>query len=430
MNGKTVRVAIGFVSAAIFVTTASLAGDHLKKGKTITISTAGATAGDGPSAKATTSSNGRFVAFASAATNLTDPAGNGFSQVMVKDRKTGEIALLSRSGGAEASSHCDSVRISGNGRFVAFRTKAANFPGANGKFQVYRADRKTGAIELCSQDGNGSSSGADCAFAAIDLDGSGRRVAFITAANLIGGFANGSAQVYRRDMKSEVTELVSESALGGLTAEDCFEVAISGNGRHVAFSTGANDIVPDTNAAEDVFVRDMKRAKTRRVSNAPNGDEATGASSNPDLSASGRFVAFRSNATNLTADSANGVTNAFVIDSKGGKRRRFAVDLGGEIGHAQSVHLSDDGRSVAIGVVEQNLIPDMFDDEFHVFVGRFGSGAVAQANLDSAGSERTSSSPSSPAISGDGRFLAFDSSNASLGSDADAKLDVFLRRLK
>ena len=94
---------------------------------------------------------------------------------------------------------------------------------------------------------------------------------------------------------------------------DSFDPAISADGRFVAFSSDATNLVPgDTNGTADVFVRDRQTGTTRRVSVGPGGAQGNGDSVDPALSADGRFVAFESDATNLVPGDTNGVDDVFV----------------------------------------------------------------------------------------------------------------------
>jgi Tol biopolymer transport system component len=98
---------------------------------------------------------------------------------------------------------------------------------------------------------------------------------------------------------------------------------ISNSGRFVTFQSSASNLVPgDTNGAIDIFVRDRKKGKTTRVSTQSDGDQANGSSLYSKISADGRFVVFESSASNLVPGDGNGTTDIFVKDRKTGKTRR------------------------------------------------------------------------------------------------------------
>src|SRR5439155_1684435 len=144
-----------------------------------------------------------------------------------------------------------------------------------------------------------------------------------------------------------VSAPASGAAVG--PAESTFP-ALSGDGRFVAFSSSATDLVPgDTNGWSDVFVRDLQTKTTTRISAAPGGAEGDDFSSFPCLSAIGRLVAFSSEATNLVAGGdTNGKRDAFVYDRETGTMTRVSVGTGGEANDDTGYPIiSGNGRYVA-----------------------------------------------------------------------------------
>jgi Tol biopolymer transport system component len=135
------------------------------------------------------------------------------------------------------------------------------------------------------------------------ISAGGRFVAFTSSAsNLVAGDTNHSLDVFVRDRKAQVTRRVSVGPGGQQANGGSFSPAISADGRFVAFTSHASNLVPgDTNGADDVFVRDRKLQVTRRVSVGPGGQQANNNSYLPAVSADGRFVAFWSLAGNLVA---------------------------------------------------------------------------------------------------------------------------------
>ena len=119
--------------------------------------------------------------------------------------------------------------------------------------------------------------------------------------------------MFVRDRQSGRTELISIGTGGGLSLGFCFATAISANGRFVAFESNAPDLVAgDTNDAFDVFVRDLARRTTQRVSVADSGAQSDGFSFGGALSANGGAIVFSSIASNLVPNDTNGVQDVFV----------------------------------------------------------------------------------------------------------------------
>ena len=172
------------------------------------------------------------------------------------------------------------------------------------------ASAKTKRVNVRS---NGAQSyGGDSSRPSISADG--RYVAFESrASNLVANDTNGDKDIFVHDRKTKKTKRVSlrssgAEAVGGNSSDP----SISADGRYVAFESDASNLVAnDTNGEEDVFVHDRKTKKTRRVSKHSNGTQATGASNRPSISANGRFIAFQSNASDLVANDTNGDADVF-----------------------------------------------------------------------------------------------------------------------
>ncbi len=226
--------------------------------------------------------------------------------------------------------------------------------------------------------GNGGSSSPS-------LSASGRSVAFMSdATNLVPGDSNGDSDVFVRGVRTRRKERVSVGP-GGLQGDDSsgrYGLAISADGRFVAFTSDATNLVPgDTNNARDVFVHERKTGKVERVNLGSRGRQANGGSFSPKLSADGRFVAFSSDASNLVPGDTNQATDVFVRDRQTGKTERVSVGLGGVEGAGYSgvngLALSADGRFVAFRVLPTSCraIPTMrrtFSSATARHVGRSG----------------------------------------------------------
>jgi Tol biopolymer transport system component len=162
------------------------------------------------------------------------------------------------------------------------------------------------------------------------------------------------------------------TGLGGARANgDIFIGGISANGRIVALTSIASNLVPDdTNGEQDVFVRDLRTRRTTRVSVGQDGAQADGGSGFASLSGDGRYVAFDSNATNLVPGDTNGTQDVFVHDRRTGRMKRVSVTAGGDQADrgGQDPELSADGRFVAFHSDATNLVPRDTNGVFDVFV--------------------------------------------------------------
>ena len=266
-------------------------------------------------------------------------------------------------GGVQGNGTSDYPAISADGRFVAFQSDATNLVPGDTNFlaDVFVRDRQTGTTQRVSlgpggRQGNGSSVGP-----AISADG--RVIAFVSnAPNLVPGDTNGMLDVFVRDRQTGTTRRVSLGQGGVQSNGSSFTPALSADGRFVAFQSAASNLVPgDTNGQPDVFVFDRKTGTTHRVNVGPGGVQAPDGGSEPALSANGRFVAFTSYSSNLVPGDTNFATDVFVRDRQTGTTRRVNLGPGGvegddSFGSARPA-ISADGRFVAFNSYATNLVP-------------------------------------------------------------------------
>jgi Tol biopolymer transport system component len=209
----------------------------------------------------TISDDGRFIAFYGYSSNLVPGDTNGNSDVFVRDRATASTFRVSvDSNGAEAAGYSGAPRMTPDGRFVVFMSDAPNLvPGGTaGAFDIYLRDVRFGTTEVVSVASGGARGDGSSMMPSISPDG--RFIAFNSQAdNLVANDTNGWEDVFLRDRLAGTTERVDVTSLGGQVTGNVAGVwpALSDDGRYVAFSTYAPDLVPmDTNGSSDVFVRD------------------------------------------------------------------------------------------------------------------------------------------------------------------------------
>jgi tricorn protease-like protein len=395
------------------------------------------TEGGLPSGAPSISAGGRFVAFQSVAANLVGDDGNFTSDAFARDRKSGQTERVSVStAGAEGDANSSLPSVSANGRFVAFYSFAENLVEGddNQAADIFVRDRKRSRTERVNLGAGGTQAedSADSADPSISADG--RFVAFDSkASNLAPGDTLGYYDVFVRNRKAGKTQGVSVSSAGAEGDSDSFDPVISANGRFVVFQSGADNLVADdSNTRYDIFVRDRKKGQTTRVSVSSAGEQADANSAGSAISANGRFVAFGSNAANLVPNDGNHTYDVFVRDRKTGKTRRVSVSSDGEEGNgaSQSPSISANGRFVAFSSGAANLVPGDSLGHVDVFVHDRKTGKTKRVNLSSAGAEANLDSDL-PSISAGGRFVAFESFAKNLvhGDTKDVR-DVFVRDRK
>jgi len=382
------------------------------------------------------SAGGRFVAFASAATNMVAGDSNGVLDVFVRDRTTGVTERVSvGSGGAQANGASQDPSISGDGRYVAFQSSASNLVASdtNGRADIFVRDRVLLTTERVSIDSSGAEGNLDSFLPAIST--TGRYVAFgSSASNLVVGDTNGFQDVFVRDRQSATTERVSiDSAAveGNSTSSDPY---ISADGRFVAFVSSATNLVAgDTNTFLDVFVHDRSGDTTERVSVDSSGVEGNADSSaldRPTISADGRYVAFASQATNLVASDTNSSVDVFLHDRQSDTTERVNLDSGGLEGDDYGAYpsISADGRLVAFASPATNLVPGDTNGSVDIFVRDRQTATTERASVNWAGVEGNALSSPFPAISGNGRYVVFHSFATNLvPADTNGTTDIFVR---
>jgi Tol biopolymer transport system component len=299
---------------------------NLETGETEVVSVNGVGAvGNGTSYFSSISADGRYVVFESDATNLVHGDSNGLRDVFVHDRQAGVTSCIST--GGDGISY--DATISGDGRYVAFTTRAGNFlwssgtPGqdatkiivpidTNGLPDVYVYDQLAGTMVRVSVATDGTQGNGWSFHPAISEHGD--VVAFMsTSSNLVAGDTNGARDVFVHTRSTLMTERIAEFA-------DNFEglgrLSVSGNGRFVAFASSGTAVVPgDSNGVTDVFIHDRAAEVTERVSLSTEGLQGNGYSMGPALSLNGKFVAFESVADNLVVGDSNGESDVFVRSS-------------------------------------------------------------------------------------------------------------------
>jgi hypothetical protein len=398
-----------------------LAGSPSPKTALVSKTSAGEPA-NGDSRSGSISGTGRFVAFRSEAPNL--PGSDTDDSIYVFDRKSGKTRLVSKNSDGEPAGG-SSPAISASGRYVAFTSEAANLPGGEGFGKVYLHDRKSGRTTLVSKTSAGEPDNLDSHSARIS--GSGRRVSFFsTATNLPG--SDTYSDDYVHDRQTKTTVLVSQTSSGQPANGDSRpDNAISASGRYVAFESEATNLPGGGTPGLQLYIRDLKTKKTRLVSKASNGDPADGFNDSPSISGSGRYVSFSSTASNL---SGSDTTNAdvYVHDRKTKQTRLVSKTSTGEPatgGSNQfSTSIAASGRYVAFHSEATNLGGDpAFGD---VFVHDRKTGKTRLMSKTSAGDPATGGDSFLGGIAASGRFLVF-SSDATNLPGTDEFRDVFRR---
>ena len=340
----------------------------------VSVSSAGAQ-GNGNSWAPFISADGRYVAFKSTDTNLVAGDTNGRNDIFVRDTVTNTTSRVSMSSaGAEANGDSSDSSISSDGRYVAFDSGASNLVAGdtNAWWDVFVRDTVTNTttrVSVSTAGAQGTGGGASLP----SISGDGRYVAFVSShTDHVAGDTNGAIDIFVRDTVANTTTRVSVDSAGTQGNGTSYASSISTDGRYVAFYSGASNLVAgDTNGVIDIFVRDTVTNTTSRVSVDSAGAQGNDASLDPSISADGRYVAFYSVATNLVAGDTNGFADVFVRDTVTNTTTRVSVSTVGAQGidgDASLPSISADGRYVAFTSSHTNHVAGDTNAALDVFV--------------------------------------------------------------
>lgn len=409
-------------------------------------------AGNGPGNNMSTgtwlSSNGRYLAFESIASNLTSHTDtNGKTDVFVRDLLTGTTELISvnSAGTGTGNAWAFITDFSPDGRYVVMHSDSGNLSSVtdlNGTYDVYVRDRQLGTTTLVSIDSTGSfagNTGGGSYDAHITDDG--RYVVFYgDQSDLVDNDWNWDWDIFVRDLQTNTTELISVDASGTMagnaTSADAY---ISNDGRYVAFSSYADDLqwdVTDGSWTGDIFVRDRQTDTTELVTVDSAGTSADGETARMAFSNDGRYLAYESTNSGVTTiPDTNGVKDVFLRDLQTDTTTLLstAAIVGSATGNGASsrITISDDGTTIGFESLASNLtnVTDT-NGVSDVFVYEIGVGLTA-ASVIPDGSAMGNGASERIWISRDGSAVSFRGLATNLTGDADsnAARDGFVRDL-
>ena len=313
------------------------------------------------------SDDGRLVAF---------QARNGFRTTVtgLTDWTDGTTIhlVLETSGGNPANARTPRLEpaLSGDGRFLAFQTLSSlndawpvslrpiadDLNTTHDVFVFHLDTEPTPALERVSRLSSGAELDADSRSPVFNRDG--RFVAFMTYSDLLVDDANEHPDIVVKDRQSGVLEVISVTVGSSTGNGGSFNPRLSSDANLVVFRSEASDLVAnDTNGRWDIFVRDRSAGITSRISVASDGSQANHNSMEASVSADGRYVAFRSLASNLVADDSNNCADIFVHDRDTGQTAIVSRPSGGQAdGHSANPALSGNGQWIVFESDATNLV--------------------------------------------------------------------------
>ena len=343
------------------------------------------------------SADGGYIAFVAGTLNLVRSGIYNSTNIFVRDLNTNTVTICSLPfdgwipsynvldpNGNQSNGSSYQPSISNDGRYVAFTSDYSNLvpDDTNGCSDVFVYDMQRNITTRVSVDSNGNQSNGNSFEPSISADG--RYVAFTSdATNLVPDDTNGDADIFVHDMQTNTTTRISVDSNGTQSDSNSYEASISGDGRYVAFTSVATNLVADGASNIGIFVHDMQTNTTTRVSVDSNGNQGNGDSHEPSISDDGRYVTFLSDATNLVPDDTNNSTDIFVYDTQTNVTTRVSVDSDGNQGNSGSYQpkISADGRYVVFQSDATNLVPGDNNNKTDIFIHDLQTGTTTMIGL-------------------------------------------------
>jgi flagellin-like hook-associated protein FlgL len=319
---------------------------------------------------------------------------------------------------------------SSDGRYVVFQSSATNLVAGdtNGRSDVFLRDTQTGITTRVSVDSLGVQGDNHSYNPSISDDG--RYIAFESSAtNLVAGDTNFQKDIFLHDTVTGDTTRVSVDSLGTQSVSESIGASISGDGKFIAFEALGSDLVAgDTNGGRDIFVHNITTAETTRVSVDSLGTQSDANSFEADISSDGRYVTFTSLASNLVAGDTNGTQDIFRHDRQTGITTRVSVDSLGAQANNLSIKpaISGNGRYVTFESTANNLVSGDTNSSKDIFLHDTETGTTTRLSVDDSGVQGNNISVIA-SISHNGRYIAFQSTSTNLvPDDSNSFVDVFV----
>ncbi len=266
------------------------------------------------------SGNGQFITFVSYDNNLVPDDTNGVRDIFVHDLQTGETKKISEGyNGEQANGLSRSPTISADGQYIVFSSIADNLVlnDTNDTWDIFVYSQQTGEIKRVSVNSEGEQANNASKYRSTSISDDGQYITYASqASNLVSNDINGNiSDIFIYDQQTGETDLISVSSTGEQADHHSYYSAISGDGRYITFSSGADNLDPECNDYNThIFVHDRFTGKTTLVTKNMNGVPGNDDSWYLDISADGKHVVFSTLSNNLVYDDNNGKEDIFIRD--------------------------------------------------------------------------------------------------------------------
>lgn len=379
---------------------------------------------------------GEFIVFVSSNNLDSRYVTGGIAQIFRKNTITGHTELVSINNTTlnVADGVCSSPRISDTGRYVVFASTATNLdPGvtANGLSHIYRKDMRDGDLSLLDVVHNDASTAANGDSTRPDVSAQGNFVVFeSTAENLVDDDDNSYTDIFIVN-PSDTIERVSLANSGNQSQNgNSYNPRVSNDGQRIVFESTASDLVnSDSGGHIDIFYRDRNATTTNLISIDTNDVQANGDSLNPDISGDGNLVVFQSIANNLVSGDTNSKIDIFLRDLVNTTTSRLSLKLDGAqtlSGDSTSPAINIDGSYVTFVSTANDLVSTDPNSTVADVFARNTLDADSIVLLSVPTPPLTNNQASTqPAISADGRYVSFTTRNKFTDMDTNGLDDIY-----
>ncbi len=257
----------------------------------------------------------------------------------------------------------------------------------------------------------------------IRISADGRYLVFATGKQMVPADTNQRRDIYLVDRETQAIELISVNTAGALGNANHFEPDVSADGRFVIFRSGSTNLDPaDTGGSHDLYIRDRQLGTTALLTKGTNGGPAGGHTADGLISPDGQRVSFYSLGSNLIAGDTNGLYDTFVLDRSSGEFERASVnELGGQVtdGNSWGADTSSDGRYIVFASISDQILASDTNGYLDVFWRDLVTGETRLVSTATDGTQGNFSSDKRT-VSDDGRWVAFDSYASNLTNDPHA----------
>lgn len=354
-----------------------------------------------------------------------------------EDASSKELDIISTSTNGDLGNRPSSVSnsaVSNDGRYVVFTSTSSNLVAGdtNNKSDVFMKDRDTGVTVRVSTDSSGAQSNGDTN--AVSISGDGRYAIFeSSASNLVAGDINGKSDIFRKDLQTGTTELVSVGMLGEHGNDNSGymggQPVLSGDGNLAMFLSSASNLLSgDSNNKHNAFLKNMTTGEVKIVDRKSSGLlSAGGTPTNPKLSYDGKF-AFFTQADAMIPEDPNGNADLYRKNLSNDNYKIITKKYDGTVvpvAVLSAMHPSSNGRYVAFDT-KHPLLASQDTQKLRSYVRDIDTDTVTLASTSATGEEANADAQSA-GMSGDGRYVLLWSKSTNLGLDFNDKADLFIK---